>query len=181
MMVTFNNDERAMDGGQQQQQDQREIANRPKTVSSLSSIDTTGYDQNDIGELDPNNQQSALSSLPSLPSLMEVAGSSSTVVTTTTTASIADVNFGLTNNTYPAQQEQLSSAPSAITLTGSGAMQISPSTGVLLSSAPNSNTVPEFLYQLTKMLTDNNRDIIEWSNGKSGWLKDFFCTSLCVN
>jgi hypothetical protein len=30
-----------------------------------------------------------------------------------------------------------------------------------------SNTsVPEFLYQLTKMLTDDHRDIIEWSNGK---------------
>ena len=33
------------------------------------------------------------------------------------------------------------------------------------SPLPNTNTVPEFLYQLTKMLTDNNRDIIEWSNG----------------
>jgi hypothetical protein len=29
-----------------------------------------------------------------------------------------------------------------------------------------SNTVPEFLYQLTKMLTDDNRDIIEWAKGK---------------
>merc|ERR1712238_226224 len=27
-------------------------------------------------------------------------------------------------------------------------------------------TVPEFLYQLTKMLSDDNRTIIEWSNGK---------------
>jgi hypothetical protein len=27
------------------------------------------------------------------------------------------------------------------------------------------NSVPEFLYQLMKMLTDDNRDIIEWSNG----------------
>ena len=31
---------------------------------------------------------------------------------------------------------------------------------------PTTNTVPEFLYQLTKMLTDNNRDIIEWSKGE---------------
>ena len=29
-----------------------------------------------------------------------------------------------------------------------------------------SNSIPEFLYQLTKMLTDNNRHIIEWTNGK---------------
>ena len=28
------------------------------------------------------------------------------------------------------------------------------------------NSVPEFLYQLTKMLTDDHRDVIEWSNGK---------------
>jgi len=34
------------------------------------------------------------------------------------------------------------------------------------SPAPTASTVPEFLYQLTKMLTDNNRDIIEWSKGK---------------
>ncbi len=30
----------------------------------------------------------------------------------------------------------------------------------------SNNSVPEFLYQLTKMLTDEHRDIIEWSNGK---------------
>jgi hypothetical protein len=30
---------------------------------------------------------------------------------------------------------------------------------------PTHNTVAEFLYQLTKMLTDNNREVIEWSNG----------------
>jgi len=28
------------------------------------------------------------------------------------------------------------------------------------------SSVPEFLYQLTKMLTDDNREIIEWSDGK---------------
>jgi len=33
------------------------------------------------------------------------------------------------------------------------------------SSAAN-NTVAEFLYQLTKMLTDDNREVIEWNNGK---------------
>jgi hypothetical protein len=27
------------------------------------------------------------------------------------------------------------------------------------------SAVPEFLYQLSKMLTDNNRDIIEWNHG----------------
>ncbi len=46
-------------------------------------------------------------------------------------------------------------------------VQIQPSTGVIVeTSMPTTNTVPEFLYQLTKMLTDNNRDIIEWSKGE---------------
>jgi hypothetical protein len=27
------------------------------------------------------------------------------------------------------------------------------------------NSIPEFLYQLTKMLTDDNKEIIEWSKG----------------
>lgn len=38
---------------------------------------------------------------------------------------------------------------------------------LLIPSAAHStgNSVPEFLYQLTKMLTDDNRDIIEWSDG----------------
>ena len=29
------------------------------------------------------------------------------------------------------------------------------------------NTIPEFLYQLTKLLTDDNRDAIEWNYGKT--------------
>jgi hypothetical protein len=33
------------------------------------------------------------------------------------------------------------------------------------AAANNNNTVAEFLYQLSKMLSDDNRDIIEWSNG----------------
>ena len=41
-----------------------------------------------------------------------------------------------------------------------------PSTGVVIPAVSSPNTVPEFLYQLTKMLTDKNRDIIEWSNGE---------------
>ena len=35
------------------------------------------------------------------------------------------------------------------------------------TSSSHNNTVPEFLYQLTKLLTDDNRHVIEWSKGKS--------------
>ena len=34
------------------------------------------------------------------------------------------------------------------------------------ASTLNNTSVPEFLYQLTKMLTENNNDVIEWSHGK---------------
>lgn len=62
-------------------------------------------------------------------------------------------------------QSQAAAAPAATT--SQTHVQIQPSTGVIVESTmPTTNTVPEFLYQLTKMLTDNNRDIIEWSNGE---------------
>jgi len=48
---------------------------------------------------------------------------------------------------------------------------LSPSLSFSSAAATNSvvasnNHVPEFLYQLTKMLTDDNREIIEWSKGR---------------
>jgi hypothetical protein len=36
---------------------------------------------------------------------------------------------------------------------------------------PAGGAVPEFLYQLTKMLTDNNREVIEWSNGTANAIR----------
>ena len=38
--------------------------------------------------------------------------------------------------------------------------------GANLGGVGHHNTVAEFLYQLTKMLTDDNKSIIEWSNGR---------------
>jgi len=40
------------------------------------------------------------------------------------------------------------------------------SSSTVTSVAPANNTVAEFLYQLTKMLTDDNREVIEWNKGK---------------
>jgi hypothetical protein len=39
-------------------------------------------------------------------------------------------------------------------------------THFLLPACASQNNVPEFLYQLTKMLYDENKEIIEWNNGK---------------
>jgi hypothetical protein len=41
------------------------------------------------------------------------------------------------------------------------------------SSMVGNSSVPEFLYQLTKMLTDDNRDVIEWAKGKTGKRVEF--------
>ena len=165
-MLSFTNEDAGL-GGEQQYQEQRTIQDRPQTVSSLSSIDTTGYEQSD-GIYDPNTiQQSAL---PPLPPLIDNSGSS-TVVTAYTSA---DTNYGATTNNATfisgtvsaVALEPVPAVPSSTNLPAHASLQITSSTGVLVASTPNTNTVPEFLYQLTKMLTDNNRDIIEWSNGK---------------
>jgi hypothetical protein len=37
--------------------------------------------------------------------------------------------------------------------------------GTIAAPTLNNTSVPEFLYQLTKMLTENNNDVIEWSHG----------------
>jgi hypothetical protein len=216
MMVSPNNNDvdLGQSQGQQQLKQQEEstssttIVRRPQTVSSLSSLETTGNDLNDIGQgldfnfsnthtyTNINNQQSTVPS-PLLPSLMESRISSNTLVTTSTAA--ASAGGDITEQQQQQQQHQhqhqqhhsqeLQQHPLAVTssiaslavtpvqssgIISTGSMQIiSPSTGgvVMASAATNSitanaNTVPEFLYQLTKMLTDNNRDIIEWSNCK---------------
>jgi len=162
------------------------IVRRPQTVSSLSSLETTGYDLNDACQgLDSNNishklnQQVTIPSIASLMESVESRSSSNTLVTTATTISSGvseqgsgNSNLYLGENTNSTQEHHQLQRPSSIALSvqsGTVSMQISPSTGVVVASATNTtntNTVPEFLYQLTKMLTDNNRDIIEWSNSK---------------
>ncbi|KAL7567553.1 hypothetical protein ACA910_000157 [Epithemia clementina (nom. ined.)] len=55
----------------------------------------------------------------------------------------------------PQRQSQISNETQSITGSGS-----------VFSGLVASSQAPEFLYQLTKMLTDDNRDTIEWCNGK---------------
>jgi hypothetical protein len=62
-----------------------------------------------------------------------------------------------------ATQGVLLRAPASAVLSSPGTKTYS--TGASCSSK-STKSIPEFLYQLTKMLTSNNRDIIEWSNGK---------------
>jgi hypothetical protein len=47
-------------------------------------------------------------------------------------------------------------------------LHLSPTTGgVVPTSVASASTFPEFLCQLTKMLSDSNREVIEWSHGES--------------
>lgn len=63
---------------------------------------------------------------------------------------------------------QTSFSPGVVSLSGQSLVPIMPSTQPATATAlqTNNNTVAEFLYQLTKMLTDNNKETIEWTNGK---------------
>lgn len=50
--------------------------------------------------------------------------------------------------------------------TQSNRMEESTTANAVSATQAFSGTVPEFLYQLFKMLTDNNREVIEWADGK---------------
>jgi hypothetical protein len=90
-----------------------------------------------------------------------------------TTVSIDDKAQGINNAPETSHQEALSAVmgPNQAARAGQHPNgRIHPSTAA--SAAPSvaapiiSGTVPEFLYQLFKMLTDNNREVIEWADGK---------------
>ncbi|CAJ1969148.1 unnamed protein product [Cylindrotheca closterium] len=119
---------------------------KPITVSSTSSMETVTSFNNDrasmIGTQIVSNDPSLIRTTPP-----------------------AAHSIQYTSQKPSAQSAETAAAfPSSISLVRNPLR--SPSTGVVIPSVASPNAVPEFLYQLTKMLTDNNRDIIEWSNGK---------------
>lgn len=75
-----------------------------------------------------------------------------------TAAAAAAVSMPLSS----ASQSSVPPANSYDTSATSQTLQLAPPEG---NTAPQTQA-PEFLYQLTKMLTDNNRDTIEWNMGK---------------
>jgi hypothetical protein len=148
----------------------------PVTVSSLSSIDTAAYDYNDTSLITTNNlhnntQQSSANAHP----LPTIPNQSTTVVDNNQSLALSQTYIGA-DRTRPQQEHQQQQLqhqllPSHLTsstgtLIGQTTMRLSPTTRVIVPASSSVNTVPEFLCSLTKMLTDNNRDTIEWSNGK---------------
>ncbi len=123
----------------------------PKHVSSTSSIETM---LNDTVTQSRNAMQPVLSH----------QSLDSTITQNTSPGG----PLGISQNPQARFLSQSQAAAAPPSKTSQTHVQIQPSTGVIVESTmpTTTNTVPEFLYQLTKMLTDNNRDIIEWSNGE---------------
>lgn len=86
------------------------------------------------------------------------------IVPATDTSSLQSANYSSWATTSSSSLDRMLS--SVTLMARPNQLHISPSTGVVVPEMQSTNTVPEFLYQLTRMLTDNNRDVIEWSNGK---------------
>jgi hypothetical protein len=139
------------------------LAPKPSTISSTSSIETFASLHNDG---------------------MNVQGPQQTVITpqsiATDTPMISSgqpleadgVTLQRAQYIHPAPvppPTAMQKLPSSISLVPSAPqLHLSPSTGVVVpTSVASSDTVPEFLYQLTKMLSDSNREVIEWSHGES--------------
>ena len=148
-------------------QEKPSFGHNPATVSSLSSLDTAGYEHTDgnnaIEQATTMQQSSDPHPLPPI--------TSNATSFATTAMPKSEYTFTTAASTEATEEQQQppplpSLPPPSVALMGRTTMQLSPTTGVVVPAAPTANTVPEFLYQLTKMLTDNNRDIIEWSNGK---------------
>ena len=144
-------------------QAEADLGLKPATVSSTSSIDTNASPP----EASPNGVAEIQADI--------VASTPEPVTSVGQATRSAERNFS-PEITFDANTTPTTSAadrvPSSVSLVARpNDLSITPSpgasSGVVVPTMPTTNTVPEFLYQLTKMLTDNNREIIEWSNGKS--------------
>lgn len=146
-------------------QEENTVSTRPVAISSTSSLDSfaTSYTQNFV---DVSIQQDS--------AVVIKEENASAILENEKQQQISspDVSCPATNNlTVVSSRPSLVSYPVATSSTA-GSVTI-PSLPSSVSSSANSskgssgnNTVAEFLYQLTKMLTDDNRETIEWNNGK---------------
>jgi Heat shock transcription factor len=72
-------------------------------------------------------------------------------------------NFAMTRNLQQRNQPLGTRGTAPMTIESS---KPNPISDEAVAQIVSNSSVPEFLYQLTKMLTDDHRDIIEWSNAK---------------
>ena len=138
-----------------------EERDHPVAVSSTSSLDSifmglsgNNEQQSKIATCDNNNTgHDAQQDSTSLEAQSAPPASNSSVISP--------------SETLPGSVPGL--VPSMMLPPNAQAAALPTTTGVpMTGSAPN-HSIPEFLYQLTKMLTDDNKAIIEWSNGTYDW------------
>jgi hypothetical protein len=139
------------------------LAPKPPTVSSTSSMDTC-FDTNVTGALEIKKEGGIQAQNIVLNNNPLTQTAVAPILPATDAPSLKSVNHSSWATTSSGSLDQMSSSVPLMARTNQ--LHISPTTGVTVPEMPITNTVPEFLYQLTRMLTDNNRDVIEWSNGK---------------
>lgn len=151
-----------------------------KQVSSTSSLDSSATGSSNISYTIRNSplndqaqtligQPSAIQ--PTLPSALPQIISSTEDTSSNTNDNLLNSNVNTLDSTSNSGVNHVANGIHFNYSIGRGSNVIvsppipPPTTDIETSIAAN-NSVPEFLYQLTKMLTDDHRDIIEWSNGK---------------
>lgn len=124
---------------------------------------------------DQHQEAPAVAPFPTLPSQVSSASSlnsnaSSNATVSTLTHQAASVQVGAaepanssTTLNIPAISTSINTNTSLGLLSSNTNPNYNATAAALASASIVSGTVPEFLYQLTKMLTDPNNDIIEWS------------------
>jgi hypothetical protein len=131
----------------------------PTAVSSTSSLDSwfTQMAGGDSGTVSSEPTQNAAGQVKfSYDSHTNPQAESTTVISPHINQLLqAPLTGGLPHMMLPPNQMPMypTSRSAAVALAGTG--------------TAGGNSIPEFLYQLTKMLTDDNREIIEWSKGTS--------------
>lgn len=143
-------------------QRESELAIRPATVSSTSSIDTNASPHDTSGNEGAEIQTDIIASAPEPVTSAGQAPRPADLSVSHDGLYEASPTLTNTSSDRVPSSVSLVARPNNLHITPSGGV----SAGVVVPAMPTTNTVPEFLYQLTKMLTDNNREIIEWSNGK---------------
>ena len=174
-------------------------ATTAKTTSIPSSASTSTSSSPTIVAMPPAAQYGTAPAtvIPTAPSHTSTLGRGIThsVVCnpTTNTVGVSGGMAGQTNNGMSSSASVVSQNSTTLPVpimpslppqtTGGTTLMIPPTTGMGAAAnstndanstnnqpVNNTNTVAEFLYQLTKMLTDDNREVIEWSNGESLFL-----------
>jgi hypothetical protein len=130
---------------------------RPIAVSSTSSLDSwftemAGGDSGTVSS-EPTHNTTEEVKLSNDPHTKPQADSTSVISPAINQLLQAPLTGALPHMMLPPNQMPMfpTSRIAAIALAGTGTAA--------------GNSIPEFLYQLTKMLTDDNREIIEWSKG----------------